>query len=375
MLDPIWFWQRIVSPHMAGLASALADMGHDVTYVAECPMSADRLAQGWTAPNLGSAHLAYGPDHEAIIRLAQSAPSNCIHISQGLRGNGLIGSAQQELRRRGAEQWVVMETVENSGWRGILRRIEYRRLIFMRRHFITGYLATGHETRDWLINRGADSQRVFPFAYFLSDQAQPRPQPDRTDEHFRFLFVGQFIELKRLDLLIDAIAGLRQPDIELTVIGSGPMEATLREYAQASLGSRVRWLGRQQSTDVPHHMAAADCLVLPSRYDGWGAVVSEALMVGTPAICSDKCGSAGVVRRSRHGGVFPVGDREALTALLRRVADKGRQTADARARLASWASSLGASAGANYLSRILDYSRNGGRRPGAPWTTGDQNVH
>lgn len=370
-LHNVWFWQRIVSPHMAGLASALADLGHDVTYVAERPISEDRVALGWEVPDLGGARLKYAPDRDAITHLAHAAPAHCVHICQGLRGNGLVADAQKALARKEADQWVVMETVENSGWRGLLRRLEYRRLIFSRRDNVTGYLATGHETRDWLIHLGAPAENVFPFAYFLSDLSLQLPQEVRMDGPFRILFVGQFIELKRLDLLIDAIAALERDEVELTVVGSGPLEAPLRERAQTALGTRVKWLGRQKSTDVPRHMASADCLVLPSRYDGWGAVVSEALMAGTPAVCSDKCGAAGVVRDSRRGGVFPAGDLDALTTLLGRIIDQGRQTVEARGRLAAWASSLGASVGADYLSRILDYSRGGGICPAAPWTPKD----
>ena len=40
----------------------------------------------------------------------------------------------------------------------------------------------------------------------------------------------------------------------------------------------------------------ADNLVLPSSHDGWGAVTTEALMVGTPVICSDTCGSSLIVK-------------------------------------------------------------------------------
>lgn len=333
------------------------------------------MALGWEVPDLGGARLKYAPDRDAMTSLARAAPAGCVHICQGLRGNGLVADAQKALARKGMDQWVVMETVENSGLGGLLRRLEYRRLIFSRRDKVTGYLATGHETRDWLIHRGAPAESVFPFAYFLSDLSFQLPQVVRRDGAFRILFVGQFIELKRLDLLIDAIAAIERDDVELTVVGSGPLEAQLRERAQTTLGPRVRWLGRQKSTEVPRHMASADCLVLPSRYDGWGAVVSEALMAGTPAICSDKCGAAGVVRDSRRGGVFPADDLDALSTLLGRVIDQGRQTVEGRGRLAAWASSLGASAGADYLSRIIDYSRGGGVRPVAPWTSEDENVH
>jgi glycosyltransferase involved in cell wall biosynthesis len=113
-------------------------------------------------------------------------------------------------------------------------------------------------------------------------------------------------------------------------------------------------------------MAQADCLVLPSRHDGWGAVVSEALLVGTPAVCSDACGAAGVARASGVGGVFATGDVEALSSVLRRIVSQGRQTPDQRARLAKWACCLGASAGADYLARILGRPAGVGHPP-PPW--------
>ena len=99
-----------------------------------------------------------------------------------------------------------------------------------------------------------------------------------------------------MDLLIAALARFEDRNVELVVIGSGPLEDKLRTDAEAALTGRASWIGCLPVGDVPGEMAKADCLVLPSRYDGWGAVVSEALLVGTPAICSDKCGSAGVVR-------------------------------------------------------------------------------
>lgn len=367
MVETVWFWQSIVSPHMAGLAAALADRGFDVTYVAERPMSADRAAQGWEAPNLGAVHLRFAPDKDAVKRLVAQAPADSIHICQGLRGNGFVAEALRALARRMLRQWVVMETVDDSGWRGGLRRLVYRRLLHRWRDSIQGVLATGHSTRGWLVARGADADRVFPFAYFLPDRPMASAPALCSEAPFRILFVGQFIRLKRLDLLVEALARLAPSSVELAVIGAGPLERELRAKAQAALGDRLLWLGRQSQNAIPGHMAGADCLVLPSRYDGWGAVVSEALMAGTPAICSDRCGAAGVVRASGCGGVFPAGDIDALADLLRRSIDGGRPTPAGRADLARWARCLGAEAGADYLAAILRRPEAGGRKPLIPW--------
>ena len=362
MADPVWFWQRIVTPHMAGLVAAMAAEGRDVTYVAERPMSEDRAAMGWRQPDLGGAHLLFCPDAAAVTRLVAEAPANSIHICQGLRGNGLIGVAGEALARRGLRRWIILETIENDGWRGLLRRLVYRRLIGAQRGRIEGMLAIGDRTPDWLAARGMPRVHIFPFTYFLPEPAAVLPEP-AANAAFRVLYVGSLIELKRVDLLIDAVAALGNANVELAVVGNGPLEESLRRRA-ADRGLRVQWLGRRDMSEIPALMAGADCLVLPSRYDGWGAVVSEALMAGTPAICSDRCGAAGVVRASGQGGVFSSGDAGALAGLLRKTVDAGRLTPAQRAALAHWAESLGAKAGAHYLGEILTPASH---RPVPPW--------
>lgn len=368
MADPVWFWQRMVSPHMAGLAAALAAEGRDVTYVAERVMSDDRAMMGWRQPSLGGARLLLAPDKQSMAALVTQASPSSVHICQGLRGNGSIGFAGRALARRGLRRWIIMETVEDSGWRGLLRRLEYRRLVFRHRRGIEGILAIGHATADWLTARGMPRERVFPFTYFLAAPAGDIPARTETTP-FRILYAGSLLARKRVDLLIDAVASLGDIPVELEIAGNGPLESDLRRRA-ASLGTRVRWLGGREMAEIPALMAAADCLVLPSRYDGWGAVVSEALMVGTPAICSERCGAAGAVRASGSGGVFRSGDAEDLGRLLRREIAKGRQTPSRRAALADWAACLGGPAGARYLDAILRHARiRDEERPRPPWET------
>ena len=363
----IWFWQRIISPHMAGLVAALARQGCEVTYVAEQEMSSDRAQQGWNLPGLGDAHLELAPTPVAVRALVARAPASSIHICQGIRSNGLVSVAQGELARRGLRQWIVMETVDDSGWRGFLKRFEYWRLLRQCPLRLDGLLSTGHQTPIWVAARGVPANRVFPFAYFLPDIATPFSPASKKPERFRFIFVGQFIERKRLELLIAAMAALQRKDVELVVVGSGLLENALRSAAEVSLPGRIRWIGKLPVDKVPAELAMADCLVLPSRHDGWGAVVSEALMVGTPAICSDHCGAAGVVRASGQGGVFRSGDQAALTRELAKALDRGRLSFEERAMLADWAKCLGGEAGASYLRAILDHANGQRTRPAPPW--------
>lgn len=364
----IWFWQLIISPHMADLAVALARRGCKVSYVAQRPMSDDRARLGWSAPSLPGVSLQLADSLDAIQRLVQSASQDSIHICQGVRANGLVGSAQVALAERGLRQWVVMETVNDSGWRGMLKRAEYGRIFRSRRASLQGVLATGQRTADWVVARGLPVDKVYPFAYFLPDDKALAARSQREPGALRFLFAGQLIPRKRVDWLVNALAHLNQSAFELWVVGTGPEEPALRVLAASKLGNRVRWLGQLPLSDVPAVMAQADCLVLPSVHDGWGAVASEALMVGTPVICSAACGVAGVVQESRRGGVFPVNDKSVLARLLADQLAKGAVTDKARHQLAKWAISLGAAAGAGYLEEILTRQLAGhSAQPVAPW--------
>ncbi|MFO7633007.1 MAG: glycosyltransferase, partial [Caldilinea sp.] len=159
-------------------------------------------------------------------------------------------------------------------------------------------------------------------------------------------------------------------DFELLIVGAGPEEPKLRALAEKGLGERVRWIGQLKSTDVPAVIAQADCLVLPSVHDGWGAVVSEALMVGTPAVCSDACGAAEAVRASGVDGVFQRDQIDDLRTRLDTQLKGGVIDPLRRSQLASWATALGADAGAAYLLDILEFATDGGKRPSPPWYAG-----
>ncbi len=333
-------------------------------------MSPDRIAQGWEMPRLSGLDLRYAATVDDVQSCVAQAPTDAVHLCQGIRANGVVAAAQHALARRGLGFWVIMETVEDAGLAGLVRRMLYRATFLRWRRHLKGVLAIGRQTAQWVRARGVPDERVMPFGYFLQDvdglAAMQATQPGGAA---RILFAGQFIERKRLNLLIDALASVadRVPQFRLQVIGSGPLEGALRSKAEGLFGQRLEWLGQLPMHEARQRMALADCLVLPSRHDGWGAVVSEALMAGTPAICSDRCGAAEVVLASGVGGVFASDDQRALEALLMRQIVQGRLTPAARAALAQWALTLGAEAGAHYLLAILAGGQNGAARPAPPW--------
>ncbi|WP_138435124.1 glycosyltransferase family 4 protein [Marinobacter shengliensis] len=365
----IWFWQLIISPHMANLAKSLTELGHSVTFVIEREMSVDRAAQGWSVPDVGTSKIILAPNQQEAVLLAKAAPSEAIHICQGVRANGVVGPVQKVLKDLGRRQFINMETVDDRGWQGFIKRVVYKRLFRRFSPYLSGVLANGKNTLDWLVERGVPEDKVFPFAYFLPENAANSScTRQEGSNRYRVLFVGQFIERKRLDLLINAMFRLDSENVELAVVGSGPLDAQLKQFAEVTLPGRVEWIGSLPMDEVRVQMAGADCLVLPSRHDGWGAVVSEALMSGTPAICSDACGSAVVVEASGYGGVFRSGNVDDLADILNAKIHEGRLSEQQTHELAEWARCLSGREGARYLTDILRFTDGVSEPPQPPWT-------
>ncbi len=352
---------------MAGLASALAAQGAKVTYIAGESVSVERAQQGWSMPKMPGVCLEIVADAARIPVRAVRFPNNTIHLTQGLLRNGYVSDVISELRSRRARWGAMMETVGDRGLLGQLKRLNYAMALGRAGTRPDFVLAIGMQMADWVAARGFPRERVFPFAYFLDDTLEAVPAM-RQQGPVRIGFIGQFIQRKRLDLLIQALANLGDRKFELVVIGSGPLELKLRRMAETLLGqNRVRWIGRLPIATAQREIGALDYLVLPSDHDGWGAVVSEALLAGVPAICSNACGSAVAVHASGVGGVFPAGDEDALCSLLEWSVEAEQYNLDRRDAIAHWANCLSSESGARYLESVIASVYRAQARPRTPW--------
>jgi glycosyltransferase involved in cell wall biosynthesis len=165
--------------------------------------------------------------------------------------------------------------------------------------------------------------RVFNIPYFCDLEpfrAAATATKKRNEHRVDVLFSGQLIERKGVDLLIRAFALVADqvPELHLRLIGTGPALTVLMDMVPVRLQERIHFLGFQQSAAIPKIFAAADMFVLPSRHDGWGVVVNEALGSGLPIIVSNRVGARDLVENDCNGFVIAAGDVEALAnALLR----------------------------------------------------------
>jgi glycosyltransferase involved in cell wall biosynthesis len=133
------------------------------------------------------------------------------------------------------------------------------------------------------------------------------------------LFCAKLQSWKRPADLLEAFSRANVPGSYLVFAGDGPLRATLEKRAEdIGIAERVQVLGFVNQTGLPDIYVASDLLVLPSEYEPFGLVVNEAMLCSCPAVVSDRVGAKyDLVREGETGRVFPCGDIDALTSILR----------------------------------------------------------
>ncbi len=116
----------------------------------------------------------------------------------------------------------------------------------------------------------------------------------------RFLFTGRYVEIKGIDILVDAYRlyhGSVQDPWPLTCCGSGPMASKLAGI------TGIEDMGFVQPADQVAVWERCGAFVLSSRFDPWPLVVVEASAAGLPVLCTEACGSSVELVRSFHNGL------------------------------------------------------------------------
>lgn len=177
--------------------------------------------------------------------------------------------------------------------------------------------------RPVVIPNGIDLER-----FRRGDRAQARRALGLPDGAEIVGAVGRLHPQKGLPDLLRAFAALDRAEALLVLAGEGEEEAALRRLAR-DLGvlERVRFLGFVE--DVPRVLAALDVMAMPSRWEGFGLGLAEALACGVPVVASavdslpEVAGEAAVL--------VPPGAPERLAeALARLLGDPARRAALAR---------------------------------------------
>lgn len=155
-------------------------------------------------------------------------------------------------------------------------------------------------TQEQFIKDGFDKNILFPFGYFVPKMTASKIK-DKKANHLRLIFVGALIKRKGLDIAIKSLQKINQNGIKTTldVYGSGDPIVFIPKDSDAITYKGIIPIEKAQAV-----IAQYDALILPSRHDGWGVVVNEALLQGIPVIVSDHVGAKCLIEPNGAGLIF-----------------------------------------------------------------------
>lgn len=367
-------WMNYPSFYQGDMFRALIASGQvDLEVVYAKSLTPDRLQLGWHDDLKGYPHRFINkraPKLDAI-RIAW-AQRHRIHIINGIWAEPSFAAALLTLALAGSKYALYSEAPDPTVARSAGKRMLQGRVGRALAVKAMGVLPVSSLGFDFFRRLGVPEPAIFPFGYFRSRARwTDRSGYFKDETKVEMVFAGQIIERKGLDILLDALGPVfdEYPSLTLSVIGDGDMLPRLRRLVQERLlTERVTFEGVIPPERIPARLAVADLVVLPSRWDGWGVVVNEALSVGIPAVVSDRCGAADLIENGKNGYVFRSEDAGALRAALRRFLNSKWEWSGFRTRSAEVGDRISVEAVAPYLVDCLRHMMGAGdRRPTAPW--------
>ena len=159
--------------------------------------------------------------------------------------------------------------------------------------------------------------------FFPADRFEARRELGVAAESRVVLFVGRLVEVKGVEVLLEAsrLALTRAPSLELILVGDGPSRPRLERQAREKLGARARFVGPLPPEKIARWMAAADVVCLPSYSEGCPNVVIEALACGRPVVASAVGGVPELVTADT-GILVPPGQPAVLAEALREALER-----------------------------------------------------
>jgi glycosyltransferase involved in cell wall biosynthesis len=365
----IAFYQNELCHHKSPFIRSLATRDDlCVSLVSDTEMQPYRTAMGLSRAHYGKTNIVIPTRKEEVCEFVDRTDSETIHVVEGMRGGFCSKHAMQRCLTGKRRTVIFTEPGDHRGLKGIARKLLYRYEAIKFGGRIDGILATGKLGVDWFVHCGYPRERVFPFCYAVDGPDDINTETAR-DTVFQIVYCGQLIPRKNIPLLFRALAELSHRQWQLSMIGDGPLRQTIAELAERlGLSDRITWHRVQSNSAARELIGRADLLVLPSHFDGWGAVVNEALVAGTPVVCSDACGASDLVLENWRGEVFRAEAVDELTTVLERRIAMGIVTYELRSQIAEWASrTISGGAVAEYFLKIMDHLYHGAAVPQAPW--------
>tara|TARA_A100001015_G_C15020242_1_gene727600 strand:- start:315 stop:1319 length:1005 start_codon:yes stop_codon:yes gene_type:complete len=176
--------------------------------------------------------------------------------------------------------------------------------IFLRKFYIKfklssaeGIFAIGNEAKKFYKKF---NNNVFNIPYSIKTQKKIRKSINP-----KFLYVGQLIKRKGIDNLIKIIPNANNSNCSFTFVGNGPLKKKVLKLAKQE--KNVFYHNFLNKNNLDKVYKKNNILILPSKYDGWGVVVIEAMARGMALISNKSVGAASeYIKHNFNGRLYNI---------------------------------------------------------------------
>lgn len=280
---------------------------------------------------------AYRRERAEVAKLCRRACPDVVH-SHGYRPDVIDAGVA---RRLGLPTVTTVHGFTGGGWRNRLYEWLQRRAA---RRF-AAVVAVSRPLADQLRAAGVPEERLAIVPNAWREPVAPLPREGArgalglpsVSAAFHIGWVGRLSDEKGPDILIAALAQLRDVPFITSFVGDGPAQSRLRALgAAAGVTDRLRWHGAK--ADASRLFPAFDVFALSSRTEGTPIVLFEAMAAGVPIVAA-RVGGVEDVLSEAEALLVPAEDPNALAGALRAVyadpAAAARRARAARQRLAT----------------------------------------
>lgn len=194
-------------------------------------------------------------------------------------------------------------------------------------------------------------ERTGVVALGLPDHSADAAPSTAPGDAVEILFVGRLEPRKGIDTLLECAPGLlaAHPNVRLSIVGddspTSPGGPTYAEWFRSActdpaIRDRVVFTGRLSDDELVKRYASCDVFVAPSRFESFGLILLEAMMMSKPVVGCDVGGMRMIVAHGENGFLVPPGDHRALgdalwqlvvsSELRERFGRRGREIYDER---------------------------------------------
>ena len=183
-------------------------------------------------------------------------------------------------------------------------------------NFSDYFLFIGTLNKNYYLKRGIDSKRLFFSPYAVDNKLfnkqnlkishQLLAKLEFNNQNPVMLYASKLTERKNIMLLLKTFKKSFSNQLNLLIIGTGPLSNKVEEYININkLSSSIKYLGFVNQKSLPFIYSKSDIFILPSFSEKWGVVINEAMYGSCAIITSNEVGASyDIVQHRKNGYVY-----------------------------------------------------------------------